>query len=67
MAFGIFHDILKLLTIHGESKSRLSTYYIKLCHDKNVFDDMIGRIGEMNLNGSSSIDIIGFIKTLRKE
>ena len=53
--------------MRGESKSGLSTYYIKLCHGKNVFDHMLDRIGEMDLNGSSSIEIIGFIKTLKKE
>ena len=66
MGFGIFHDIFKLLTMRGESKAGLSTYYIKFRHGKNVFDAMLDRIGEMNLNVSSSIDIIGFIKTLKK-
>ena len=50
-----------------ESKYGLSTYYIEFLHAKNFFDDMIDRIGEMDLHGSSSIKIIGFGKTLKKE
>ena len=33
---GIFHDIYRLLTIYGESKSGLYTYYIKFRHGKIV-------------------------------
>ena len=47
-----FKDILKLLTMHGASKSGLSTYYIKFRHDKTVFDAMLDRIVEMELNSS---------------
>ena len=54
MGFGIFRDIVKLLTMRGESKYSLSIYYIKFCHGKNVFDAMLDGIGEMDLNGSSS-------------
>ena len=53
--------------MHGESKSELSTYYIKLRHVKTVFDAMFDRIGEMELNDSSSTDIIYSSKTLKKE
>ena len=45
MVFGIFRDIIKLLRMSGESKSGLSTYDIKFHHGKNVFDDMLYRIG----------------------
>ena len=57
-----FHDIVKLLTMRGESKAGLSTYYIKLYHGKNVFDTMLDRIGEMDLNDNFPINIIGFRK-----
>ena len=63
MVFGIFCDIVKLLTMLSDSKYGLSKYYIKFRHGNNVFDGMLDRIGEMGLNGSSSIDIIGFGKT----
>ena len=53
--------------MHGESKSGLSTYYIKFRHGNDVFDHIVDRIGEMDLNGSSSIEILGFRKTLKKE
>ena len=39
-----FNDIVKLLTMRGESKAVLSTYYIKFRHDKTVFDSMLGNI-----------------------
>ena len=39
------HDIVKLLTMYGESKSRFSIYYIKLSHCNNVFDHILDRIG----------------------
>ena len=52
--------------MRGESKSGFSTYSIKLRHGKNVFDHVLGRIGQMDLNGRSYIDIIGFIKSLKK-
>ena len=53
--------------MYGESKARLSTYYKKFRHRKNVFDHMLDRIGQMDLNGSSSINIIGFSKSPKKE
>ena len=56
-----------MLIIRGESKSGLSTYYIKFRHGKNVFDPMLDRIVKIDLNGSSSIDIFGLSKTLKKE
>ena len=56
-----------MLTMRSESKAILSTYYIKFCHGKNVFDHMLDTIVQMDLNGSSPIDIIGFIKSLKKE
>ena len=62
IVFATFRDIVKLLVMHGDSKSGLSTYYIKLCRGKNVSDHMLYRIGQMGLYGSSSINIIGFIK-----
>ena len=62
IGFPNFHDIVKLLTLCVESTSGLSTYYIKFHHGKNVFDHMIDRIVKMDLNGSSSIDMIGFSK-----
>ena len=52
--------------MRGESKSGLSTYYIKFCHGKNLFDHILDRIGQMDLNGSSSMDIIDFRKSLKK-
>ena len=67
IGFTNFHDIVKLLTMRGESKYGLYTYYIEFCHGKNVFDHMLYRIGKMDLDGSSSIYIIGFIKSLKKE
>ena len=51
----------------GESKYGLSTYYTKFRQCKNVFDHMFDSIGQMYLNGSSPIDIIGVIKSLKKE
>ena len=48
--------------MRGESKAGLSTYYIKLYHGKNVFDTMLDRIGEMDLNDNFPINIIGFRK-----
>ena len=48
--------------MRGDSKSGLCTYNIKLHHGKNVFDHVLGRIGQMDLNGRSYIDIIGFRK-----
>ena len=39
-----FNDIVKLMTMCGESKYGLSTYYIKLRHGKTVFDAMLDRI-----------------------
>ena len=63
----LFYDIVKLLTMRGESKSGLSTYYIKFYHGKNFFDHMLDRIGQIDLNGSSSIDIIGFRKSPKNE
>ena len=45
IVFSTFHYIDKLLTMRGKSKSGLSTYYIKFCRGKNVFDHMIDRIG----------------------
>ena len=56
-----------LPTMHGESKAEFSTYHIKFLHGKNIFDHILDRIGKIDLNGSSSIDILGFIKTLKKE
>ena len=67
MGFSTFHDIVKLLTMCGESKSGLSTYYIKFHHGKIIFDHMLDRIGQMYLNGISSINIIGFRKSLKKQ
>ena len=64
--FITFNDIVKVLTLCVEPKSGLSIYYIKFCHSKNIFDHMLDRIGQMDLNGSSSIDIIGFRKSLNK-
>ena len=55
------------MTLNGESKSGLSTYYIKFCHGKNVFDHILDRIGQMDSNESSSVYIICFIKSLKKE
>ena len=66
IGFQFFHDIVNLLMMHGESKYGLSTYHIKFRHGKNVFDHMFDRIGKMDLNGSSSIDILGFTKILKK-
>ena len=66
IGFPTFHDIVKLLTLRGDSKYGLSTYYIKIFHVKNVFDHIIDRIGQIDLNGSSSINIIGFRKQRNK-
>ena len=51
--------------MHGDSKDGLHTYYIKFRHRKNVFDHMLDRIRTMDLKGISSIDIIGFIESLK--
>ena len=53
--------------MRGESKAGLSTYYIKLYHGKNVFDTMLDRIGEMDLNENFPINIIGFRKKKRRK
>ena len=53
--------------MYGESKAEFSTYHIELSHGKNIFDHILDRIGEMDLNGISSIEILGFGKTLKKE
>ena len=66
VVFGIFHGIVKLRTMCGESKSGFSKYYFKLLHGKNIFGEIFDRIGEIYLNVSSSIDIIGFRKALKK-
>ena len=39
-----FNDIVKLITMHGESKYGFSTYYIKFQCGKTVFDEMLDRI-----------------------
>ena len=49
VGFCIFHGIVNLLTICGESKTGFSTYYVKFYHGKNVFDAMLDRIEEMGL------------------
>ena len=67
IGFDTFHDIVKLLTMRGESKSGLSAYYIKLGHGRNVFDHILDRIVQWSLNGISSINSIGFSKSLKKE
>ena len=63
--FATFHDIVNLLTVRGESKVGLSTYYINLCHGKS-FDHILDRIGQMDLNGISSIETIDFSKSLKE-
>ena len=67
IGFATFHDIVKLLKMRGESKSGLSKYFIKLCHGKNVFDHILDRIVQWSLNGISSINSIGFSKSLKKK
>ena len=67
MIFGIFRYIVKLLMVCGESKSGLYTYYIKLYNGNNVYDAILDRIGEIDLIGSYSIDIIGSSRTPKKE
>ena len=54
----MFNDIAKMLTICDESKSGLSTYYIKFWHGKTVFDEMLDRIGELKLKNISPTNII---------
>ena len=66
IGFPNFHDIVKLLTLRGESKSGLSTYYIILSWQE-CFAHILDRIGQMDLNASSSIDIIGSSKSMNKE
>ena len=66
IGFPTFDYIVKLLTLRGKSKAGFSTYYIKFCHGKKVFDHMLDSIGQMDLNGISSIDIIGFRISLKK-
>ena len=61
-----FDDIVKLLKMCGKSKSGLYTYYIKFRHGNTVFDAMLDRILEMELNDSSSTNIICTSKTLKK-
>ena len=67
IVFTTFCDIFKLVTMCGESKYGFSTYYIKFHHSKNIFDNVLDRVVEMDLNGSSSIGIIGFRKSPKKE
>ena len=62
-----FNDIVNLLKMCGDSKSGLSTYYIKFQPGKTVFDAILDRIGEMELNDSSYTEIICSRKTLKKE
>ena len=61
-----FNDIVNLLKMRGDSKSGLSIYDIKFLHENTVFDAMLDRIGEMELNDSSSTNIICYIKTINK-
>ena len=67
IGFPTFHDIVKLPRMLVESKYVLSAYYIKFSHGKNIFDHMLDRIGQIYINYSSSIPIIGLRKTLNKE
>ena len=57
---------MKLPTMLGESKSGLSTYYIKFRHENTVFHAILDRIGEMKLNYSSYTDIIVYRKKMKK-
>ena len=41
----IFNDVVKLMTMRGESKDGLSTNYIKFQHSKTVFDEILDGIG----------------------
>ena len=66
MGFGIFHSVVKLLVMRGDSKAGLSTYNRKFHHGKNVFYVMLDRVGEMDLNDSSSIGLIFFANHWRK-
>ena len=52
--------------MHGESKAGLSTYYIRKFHGRNVFDHIFDMFGQMDLNGRSSTNSIGFSKSLKK-
>ena len=67
IGFPTLHDIVKLLTFHSESKSGLSIYFMKFRLGKNVFDHIVDRIGQMDLNSSSSIEVIGSSKSVKKE
>ena len=62
-----FNYIVKLLTMCGESKAGLYTYYIKFLHGKTVFSTMLDRIVEMEINVNSYTDIISSIKILKEE
>ena len=55
------------MTLRGESKDGFSTYYIKFRHGNNVFDHMVDRIVQMDLNSNSYRGIICFRKSLKKE
>ena len=54
IGFTTFQYIVKMLTMCGELKAVLSTYYKKLNYGKSVFDHMLDMIGQMDLNSSSS-------------
>ena len=41
VAFGIFHDIVNILAMCGESKYGLSRYHIKFRHGRNFVDAML--------------------------
>ena len=58
----VFNDIVKLLKMCGESKYGFSTYYIKFRHGKTIFDAIIDRIEEIELNYSSSTGIVCYRK-----
>ena len=61
------NDIVKLLTMRGDSESGLSIYYIKFLHGKTVFDAIIDRIGELELKNSPPTNIFCFRKTLKED
>ena len=44
--FSTSRYIFKLLTMHGESKYGIYTYYIKSSQGKNIFDHLLDRIGK---------------------
>jgi hypothetical protein len=61
-----FVELTKMMTKKGQSKTGLSTYYVKLSHAFNVFNDMLRRLTRMD-NVSSLEWLKSETKMLRED